>query len=353
MRSGWLSSCSSLSGAYVVRVRRRKQACKPCCPTLLPQEQLAAKKAALDEERAALEAEIAKLEAAAASQQPQVRELEAACEEREAEITTLNQTQAKIRAATNGVKEVIGKVKDDIAGVEFSVLSLQEEVEEARTGLVSSPSRVKAEVAAQEDRVAAEKAALADAERKKREVRGRVAIAAAAQSEVSGMMTALTELEDELHKASEVAGQVSACQRKVDLAAGERAEQEAERGHLDAQVKRLGDKLADFRASHDMKMAASTKGKGALQAEYGEIMAEGDAAERKRKEGDGAKAALTAKLDTAQAQHEGEMTALLDHMRELQREVKGYHARLFASLATTEQGVKQQTEPVPSPGLIL
>jgi len=58
----------------------------------------------------------------------------------------------------------------------------------------------------------------------------------------------------------------------------------------------------------------------------------GHAATELHKRGVAAQEEMQAQVDAAKAKHESEMVSLLDELRELQREVKNYHAKLFAGL---------------------
>ena len=58
----------------------------------------------------------------------------------------------------------------------------------------------------------------------------------------------------------------------------------------------------------------------------------GHAATELHKRGVAAQEEMQAQVDAAKAKHESEMVSLLDELRELQREVKNHHAKLFAGL---------------------
>lgn len=296
------------------------------------QEQLAATKAQLEDERAQLQAQIAELLDARRDEEPEVAALQEECANCEDTITQLNETQAQIRSDTNAVKERIAALKDEVAAVQFETLSTEEDKEATARLLVASPDRVKAEVAHMESAAFSEKAALKEAEDAKRTLKGQLSVIAQAESDVQQLSAALSDFSTELHRSQECAGQVAAAQRDVDLQAAEAAEMQAEREHMQGQVKRLQEKLADVRGSHEAKSAAVTRAVEGMQAEYADLMKEGDAASELHKAGVAAQEELQAHLDAAKAQHEGDMTTLLDELRELQREVKNYHAKLFAGL---------------------
>lgn len=296
------------------------------------QEQLAATKAQLEDERAQLEAQIAQILEARREEQPEVAALQEECSKCEDTITQLNETQARIRSDTNTVKERIASLKDEVAAVQFETLSTEEDKEATARLLVASPDRVKAEVAHMESSAFAEKAALKEAEDTKRSLKGQLSVIAQAESDVKQLSAALSDFSMELHRSQECAGQVATAQRGVDLQAAEAAEMEAEREHMQGQVKRLQEKLADVRASHEAKSAAITRAVENMQAEYSALMKDGDAASELHQAGVASQEELQAQLDAAKAQHESEMTTLLDDLRELQREVKNYHAKLFAGV---------------------
>jgi chromosome segregation ATPase len=293
---------------------------------------LAASKAQLEDERSQLEAAISALHEERKAEEPLVSALTQDCAKCEADITGLNQTQAQIRADTNAVKERIAALKDEVASVQFETLSTEEDTQAAALLLVASPDRVKAEVAHMESSAFAEKAALKETEDAKRTLKGQLAVIAQAESDVQQLSAALADFTAELHRSQECSGQVADAQRAVDMQAAEAAEMDAEREHLEAQLKRLQEKVTDVRHSHDAKASAVTRAVEGMQAEYTELMQSGDAASELHKEGLSQQEDMQGALAEAKGAHEADMTQLLAHLRELQREVKNYHAKLFAGL---------------------
>lgn len=104
-----------------------------------------------------------------AAEQPEIEALESECASLQSEIAALNTDQARRRAQCNEVKLAIAELKDRTSAAAFATVEAHDEASRLRARIVPDPAAHRAALEAAVQAVEDEKAAVLEADRRRRE----------------------------------------------------------------------------------------------------------------------------------------------------------------------------------------
>lgn len=271
--------------------------------------------------------------AARKAEEPDVAGLQDACGTLEHDIAELNRRQAALRQKTSELKAQGKDIADRTAAAQYRASCAKEDVDRLQSQVVSSPSRIKAEVATAESDAVHQVSLAKAAEQAKRGAAARFQAVEAARSLVRSLQSMSTDIEAEFHKlqAAQRAAQESAL--AAEAAASRVHEVSAEAERLEAGVRRLQDRVSATKCSAHTRLATARKAVSAAQAEYRALMAEGEEASTRQQAGEAKQAALKAEAEAARAAHEQSLAALASEWSQVQASLRSWHKRVQAALA--------------------
>ena len=307
---------------------------------------------------------------AIAAANAQRRDLEATRNERSAALEEL-------RTGTKSMKEELLASRDEVQAQQVRIGEARASVDAARALVISSPEKVKAEVAALEAASEAEQAALDAAEAHRRLLGRQLEVVAKADKDVTKAMTLMSEAEVRAgggalvtagggrwargacalcarpHSLSPPLSQAEAVKLKriqkdekarkgeLEAVAAEVEALKAQLEHANAQRRRVEEKLHDVRASAEARLAAQAKELEAVwreAAEYGDDL---KASVDSRRAAEAEEMRLERRKEALISQHSGEVADMVGSLKRLSVSLAAYNGGIVKGLAALADGGRQ------------
>ncbi|KAG5191100.1 Nuf2 family-domain-containing protein [Tribonema minus] len=295
-------------------------------------ENLLANVQALGEDNERLERELASLTERTSQEAAETEMVEADCRAMEAQISALNREQAATRAQSGDLKRQANGLKDRLAALDLETKEAIMERERLQAQIVSSPDRIRREMADQQAALEQERTEGMAAEKQAQRTELTAANVARAEREVVKATRALDDIEEELGRQKEALREVRAAQRALAENGAKSAAAAADAAVLRRHAARLDEKLAHLRRQGRARAEAADASLAALRAELAEEeaarqaeLAEAEAAEAEVRQ-------LEELLATERAQAAAEAEDHVRKFKSLEGAVLQYHKLLRAAM---------------------
>ena len=274
-----------------------------------------------ESENARLHGELEALRMAAAAEAPEVARVTAEADAVYSENTDLNKRQAALSAEVKALKQGTNQLTDEAAALRLRLGSAHGEAELLRSQVVQSPQKLEAALEALAAALDRERAAVADAERRQRELAGRADALARLEKDARKASSLMGELEGEIARKKGVSREVKALRASLAAREHEAEQQAATLAHLRRQAAALADRIARLEAQGEVKREAAEGNIEEQLRDREAYEAENAASVAKVAENEAAARALRARLADLLAAHEAQQAELLDKYTDLLRQV--------------------------------
>lgn len=220
-------------------------------------EALVNQKDAAEAEHVALQAELAALKASRAAELPEVARIEAETQAVYAENQSLNKQQSALNTDVRALKQQANALTDEASQLRYKLSQARSTGEDLRSQVVHSPQKIQSlleEIATAVDR---ERAALADAERRSRDLASRLDLIGKVEREVSKALGLMEEAETEIARKKEVSRKVKALRAEVAASEHEATQLAATHQHLKRQQAALMDRIDRVKTQCEVKRQAA------------------------------------------------------------------------------------------------
>jgi chromosome segregation ATPase len=238
-----------------------------------------------------------------------------------------------IRSTTEAQKEQIRALKEQTGSLARSAEELRMAIEAKKSQIVSSPAKVKADVAGLASIVDSSQAALDSIEGEKRVLLRQKEVVAKATKDVNKAMTLMSEAEAEAVKLKRVLRDEKAQRAAAEALGGEAEALRATLGHAEASKRRVEEKLSTVREEGAAQVAAQARMLGAVRQAANEYLDDAKSASNARRSAENEKMRLEARKEALISKHSAEVSDILASVRHLSSSVGQYHTTLFSNLA--------------------
>jgi kinetochore protein Nuf2 len=295
------------------------------------------KKVAEENER--LKSQLADLHAQRDAEMPAMRQLESENRGMEARIEELNRRQATLRTEVLvDLKQHGGKVKEDIDAVQFQMINVKHEIPKLQLQVVSDPERLTKDVASLSAEVQKQREEVTENERRLRSTQSHLERLALAGKDVSCLLNATREAEEEVDKLNAATKEVAIKKAQMGKDKAEVGELQAAKQTLSRHLARVSEKrstlAADDMDKNEAADAAVVVCQGeltAVQGEAGELRATNAEALRAIEE-------LELRKRQQQAAHAAEAKQFATKWGELTGSVRGYHREILGTISNRGSG---------------
>jgi kinetochore protein Nuf2 len=298
----------------------------------------------LKAEHERLHAELKQLQEELDSELPEVSRVEADIDMLYGENQSLNKQHGVLSNEVRSLKQQAGSLADTSSELRMKLSSAMSAQEDLKSQIVHSPHKIKSML---EDVVAAlerEKAALAESEKRARDVASRLDGASKLEKEVAKTLSLMQDAEGEVQKKKEVSKKVKALKSEVAAHEHEVTQLEATKQHLDRQHVSLLERLERLKAQCDVKKQAA-EGRVEEQMRHKEAIEAGNAAAlAKLNENEGTIRAIEDKAAEIRAAHEAQIGSVLGQYHALREAVAQYQEVMEASMSRADENKDNVTD---------
>ncbi|EFN59885.1 hypothetical protein CHLNCDRAFT_49321 [Chlorella variabilis] len=218
-------------------------------------EGLLQEKEAAAGQNSALQAQLRQLQEERAAELPLVAELDAERQALYAENQALNKQQAALGGEVRALKQGANALTDEASQLRYKLSQAKGQGELLRSQIVQSPHKIQALLAELAGAVERERAMVADADRRSRELAARLDVVGKVEKEVAKASGLMEGVEAEIGRKKEVSRKVKALHGEISAAEHEAQQLEAQHQHLKRQQAALQERIARLeaqcRAKHD------------------------------------------------------------------------------------------------------
>lgn len=225
-------------------------------------------KAALQDENAALQAELDRLLQEQRQDAPALQQLVAECDDLKAEIYELNKQQAVLRHEAGELKQHCRELRDEIVSVDFYVAEEEETIQRLRAQIVTSPDRVRGEVAHVAEQLEKAKEELHRMESRHRELLTESDTFARAEKDVLKTLALMDEAEQEMRRCKDAKEQVKLQKKEIADVRRRTMETIAKRKRLEKTAQLKKDEIERYKEEARVKDQAAEQ---ALQISQQEL----------------------------------------------------------------------------------
>lgn len=214
---------------------------------------------------------VAELSRARAEEAPEVEQLRAENLARSDELLQLKREQNQLLAQVDALKSDKAGVVQRQTETEYQLQALTDELARLEARIATRPEDMAVAVADMEAKAAAERDALAESERRARELDGRLDVCARLESDVASALAALEQVYAELERATNEARAADAARGALATVESEHGVLEQRREQLERQVGLSAERLSRSRAVLEEKRAAGRARLDALHERLQEV----------------------------------------------------------------------------------
>eukprot|EP00890_Picochlorum_soloecismus_P000917 jgi/Picsp_1/1826/NSC_05293-R1_protein len=298
----------------------------------------------LKAEQERLHAELKQLQEELDSELPEVSRVEADIDMLYGENQSLNKQHGVLSNEVRGLKQQAGSLADTSSELRMKLSIAMSKQEDLKSQIVHSPHKIKSML---EDVVAAlerEKVALAESEKRARDVASRLDGASKLEKEVAKTLSLMQDAEGEVQKKKVVSKKVKALKSEVAAHEHEVTQLEATKQHLDRQHVSLLERLERLKAQCDVKKQAA-EGRVEEQMRHKEAIEAGNAAAlAKLNENEGMIRAIEDKAAEIRAAHEAQIGSVLGQYHALRESVAQYQEIMEASMLRADENKDNVTD---------
>ena len=296
-------------------------------------ERLAAQKQELEGEHERLVTELAAAEAKRNAEQPELQRLEAENAERQVKVRELWNSHTSFHKESHALKARLHDVQDATREANYKLLDARAECDELKAQIVPDPVKLKGDLVALQEAVAAEKAAIKALEVK----------SASGLQRAEAIETAMREVDEVLRLQGETeadAGRLKETNRKLRELSEMEAQRNSTRGEMVHQTKaasarvanakeRMGKLLELHKAKEDDAIAAYDDAEG----QWHELNAERESAARMQDDNEMAVRDVRDKLTLARMEHEAVTNKMQQLQQRLVSQVRAYHQSMSSAMS--------------------
>ena len=287
----------------------------------------------LGAENEALKAELAAIKESQAAELPEVARIEAETEEVFAENQSLNKRQATLTSEVRALKQQANVLTDEASKLRFKLSHERSTGDDLRAQIVQSPQKIKTLLEEIATAVERERAALADADRRSRDLASRLEVVSKVERDVAKAVTMMAEAEGEISRKKEVSRRVKALRAEVAAHEHEASQLAAQHQHLKRQQAALMERIERVRVQCEVKKQAA-EGRVEEQLRSKEaIEASNAAAVAKLAENEAMIRTLRDRISEIRSAHEGSVNAVLEQYHALRESLAHYHEDMEAAMA--------------------
>ncbi|KAI7843287.1 hypothetical protein COHA_003119 [Chlorella ohadii] len=289
-------------------------------------------KEAAEAQNAELQAELRQLQEEREAERPQVAALEAEREALYAENQGLNKQQAALSSEVRQLKQGANALTDEASQLRYKLSQAKGQTELLRSQIVQSPQKIQAllgEIAAAVER---ERAMVADADRRSRELAGRLDLIGKVEKEVAKASSLMEGVEGEIGRKKEVSRRVKALSSEIAAAEHEAQQLEAQHQHLKRQQAALQERIARLEAQCRAKHDAAESSIEEQLRDKEAIEAENAAAAARLQENEAMMRKVQDKIAELQAEHAAQIEAVTAQYGALLQQVEEYHRGMEAAM---------------------
>lgn len=297
-------------------------------------------KDAAEAQHAALLAELASLKQAQAAALPEVARIEAEKHALFTENQSLNKQQAALGSEVRTLKQQANELTDEASQLRYKLSQARSTGEDLRAQVVHSPQKIQSMLEEISASVERERAALADAERRSRDLASRLDTVSKVERDVARVVALMDESETEIKKKKEISRKVKALRAEVAGSEHEAAQLAATHQHLKRQQAALLDRIARVKTQCEVKRQAA-EGRVEEQMRNKEaIEAENAAAIAKLAENEAMIRTLRERVGELRSAHESQVGSVLEQYHSLREAVAQYHEDMESAMAESAPEAK-------------
>lgn len=205
----------------------------------------------LEDEVNDLESQISEIQDTRAEEEPALAKEKQAVAGLTAELSELHKQQLSLTDDTRDLKNSLSVKNDNVSAAKLKLMSDKQEVSKLSAQVVSSPERVKSEIAEMSRRLDSERAALQSTQRRTRDLRLRAEALSKVASDVTTAHKLVEECNTEMEREKELQKNVKEKRTKILDFESEQKSIESSSGHLDKQMKSIEQRLLRVRQQRD------------------------------------------------------------------------------------------------------
>lgn len=295
-------------------------------------EELAARKAALEEENERLVTEVNEANHRQQVEAPEAAALVAENGEREVVVRALWNRQTAVQKECQTLKAQLHEVQDAIKEANAKLLDAREEAQALKSQIVPDPKKLKHDLAALQDSSAMEKSQLKGVEAKTALNEKASAAVRSAERDVEHVLSAQAECEAEGAKLRDVRASLAEMDERGARDEGERNDQVHQIKGLSQRAGHFRERIERLVEAHGLKREAAEQALGEAQAGWAALNAERSQQARVVEDNDMALREIRDQLLKGQMDHEAEAARVQQQQQLLATQVRAYHADLNAEM---------------------
>jgi kinetochore protein Nuf2 len=267
------------------------------------------------------------------SQRPEREAVLVECGELEAEIAELNRTQAVMKHETNEYKAETHATQDALNETEASNAELRLQIEAVSAQVVSSPDRLRGEVAELAAQMEEEKAVQAEVEAQRRELIVQSEAVSRAEEAVEMALSLAQAVGGEAERFKKACDEVSRRKGQLESVGVEQGEVEAEEQHIKRSLARLEDRSADWRVTAARNKTVYQQALAAAKAELESLSEETAAARELQADAASKMETMNKHIEEARSKHHETMEAGRAQLAAAREAAAEHHSKLRSALA--------------------
>jgi kinetochore protein Nuf2 len=285
-----------------------------------------------EDENAALKGKLAELKSQFASEEPAIKELDDQTTILESKIESLNKQQAVLRHETGEMKTEGNKLKDQVAELQFSTLNARQEAENLQCQIVSSPDRIKGEMAKMGEDLLKQKEEAVGLEANMRTMQARLEHINKAEKELLKTLEVMADVDEEIVKCKASTKEVKAKKVQISNHQQEIQSQEALKESFHRQLAKLQEKVENVRLQADVKREAADQALESAQQELESVHSSQQQSNVQAENLDKATAEMAIKLAEGQQEHDAGVNLMTENYKRMEGAVKSYHTQLLGNI---------------------
>eukprot|EP00963_Diacronema_lutheri_P010908 scaffold1235_cov300-Pavlova_lutheri.AAC.7 len=295
-------------------------------------EQHRKEKEKTEKKRKELEEELRRLEKEREDEEPEVQRLEQETRELTAIIVELSKEQGNLQAEVRELKKEGNELADRAANCKFEAHNAKQEAELLRAQLVQSPEKIRQLMSRLEADVECEKKALAEAERKKRELQAKLDVLGKTEREIQKTMQSMQETEAEINNKKGAKKEVKDLKAKLTENEEEVWRLDSEKQLLKRQMQNISERIQRLEHQGALKRDAAFASIEEQKREQATLETNNASVAAKISENQMLARSLQQKIIDLRSNQDAEVSKMEDKYHILRSQIHEYHTALLNAM---------------------